>query len=172
MGESQDSRPSGGLSGLDVPFASYKKLAFCLLDIFKIMDILTKEKLDLHIQKAQTLIDSDAYEEAVDELNEALKIDSRDLAALYGKGCALNELGRYEEALKVLVEVLVIDSKSVMALNSIGYALDKLNRHSEAVAAFEEALKINSKDELTLQNADIAFRNFVKYCLEMIIGKK
>jgi len=116
------------------------------------MNSFENKKLESLIAEAQGFISSDKYEKAIEILDEALKMEPKDLAALYGKGLSLNELGKYYEALVILDQVLIIDPKNTYALNSQAFALHKLNRHNAALDILERALKINPNDKATREN--------------------
>ena len=122
------------------------------------------ENLEFYIKKAEDLISSGAYEEAIESYNEALKIDPENARALYAKGYALFQLDKYQEVLDVFDEELKIDPKNIDKLCSKGEILsNKLGKHEEAIESYNEALKIDSKNALALYFKRNALNKLGKY---------
>ncbi len=86
------------------------------------------------------------YKEALVSYEQALQRDPGCLAAFYGKGEMLSQLGRTREALAVYDEILHLDPTSAKACGKKGCALISLNRYHEAQAAFDYALQLDPSD--------------------------
>ena len=90
------------------------------------------------------------YDDALESLDKALKINPEDESVLSLKGAALLSLGRYEDALKALDKALEINPKNESALSGKGIALFSLGRYEDALNVFDATLEINPKDESAL----------------------
>ena len=77
------------------------------------------------------------YEDAVQAIDEALKIDPKDAAAWISKGIVLIDLGRNEEALQALDASLKLDPEDPLAWTSKAAALINLGRDEEALQAVD-----------------------------------
>jgi tetratricopeptide (TPR) repeat protein len=79
-------------------------------------------------------------QEALQLLNEALRVDPRSAEANLDRGNVLEEAGRAEEALASYDRALAIRPAFAEALYCRGNALRALKRHEEALASYERAL--------------------------------
>lgn len=77
----------------------------------KVVTILTNEYVeqDESIKRAKALYLADQYEEAISEMDQALKTDPNNLDYYFYKGYSLQELKRYDEALEEYQKALAID---------------------------------------------------------------
>jgi protein O-GlcNAc transferase len=82
------------------------------------------------------------YEDALDLIRAALKINPRSAEANLNLGNALAESGQAEEALASYDKALAIKPRFAEALYGYGNALQKLKRHEEALASYDRALAI------------------------------
>jgi tetratricopeptide (TPR) repeat protein len=96
-----------------------------------------------HIRRAADLERAGQIEEAIAEMQEALRVEPRsvqaetNLVSLYGR------LGRYDEAAAHYEAGLEIDRNQADLHYNYGVALMKQGRSGEAEAAFREAVRIN-----------------------------
>ena len=85
-----------------------------------------------HGRKKNLVTKRSRYEDAVQAIDEALKIDPKDAAAWISKGIVLIDLGRNDEALRALDESLKLDPKDTVAWTSKATALVNLGRNQDA----------------------------------------
>ena len=109
------------------------------------------------------MLNSSRYEEALVSFDRALKIDSRSVEALNGKGLVLNQLGEYEEAITWLDKSLEIDPDFTNALNNKGVTLSNLDKYEEALIWFDKALEINPDFVDAMYNKANALGELGKY---------
>ena len=95
------------------------------------------------IQKGNDFFNASEYTKAMANYEQVLKLDSRSVDALNGKGMVLNSLGKYEEAISWFDMALKIDPNFVDALDNKGIALSNLGKFQEAISWFHMALKID-----------------------------
>jgi tetratricopeptide (TPR) repeat protein len=89
--------------------------------------------------KSYALIQLNRYEDAVQTLDEALKIYPKDFMLWNNKGYALYNLGKYPDALKSYDTALSIDQNFTQSLINKGDVLYKMGRFSDAVDAYSKA---------------------------------
>ena len=88
------------------------------------------------------MLNSSKYEEALVTFDQVLKIDTRSVDALNGKGLIFNQLGKYEEAITWFDKALSIGTNFVDALYNKGGALGELGRYEEAIVWTDKALAL------------------------------
>ena len=81
-----------------------------------------------------------AHEEAVRQIDLALKINPNFAAAHSNRGNALKELKRFDEALAAYDRALALDPKFADAPNNRGVVLHEQGRFEEALAAYDQAV--------------------------------
>jgi tetratricopeptide (TPR) repeat protein len=115
------------------------------------------------IQKGGEMLNTSRYEEALVSFDRALKIDSRSVDALNGKGLLLNQLGEYEEAITWFDIALEINPDFTNALNNKGVTLSNLDKYEEAITWFDKALEINPDFVDAMYNKADALGELGKY---------
>jgi tetratricopeptide (TPR) repeat protein len=95
------------------------------------------------IQQGNDFLNTSEYTKAMINYEQVLKLDSRSVEALNGKGMVLNTLGKYSEAISWFDMALKIDPNFVQSLNNKGIALSNLGKYQEAISWFDMALKID-----------------------------
>ncbi len=95
------------------------------------------------VAEGRTLIDVEAFEEAL-ALFDAALAKAPDIAAYHGgRGAALVGIGRYEEALSELDAAIQMDPAYWEYHNDRGVALYFLDRKEEALTEFQEAIDLD-----------------------------
>jgi len=89
--------------------------------------------------KSFALIQLNRYEDAVQTLDEGLKIYPKDFILWNNKGLALYNLGKYPDALKAYDTALSIDQNYTLSLINKGDTLYKMGRFADAVDAYSKA---------------------------------
>jgi len=95
------------------------------------------------IQNGNVLFNATEYDKAMTTFEQVLKLDSKSVDALNGKGLVLNNLGKYQEAISWFDMALEIDPNFVETLNNKGIALANLGKYQEAISWFDMALEID-----------------------------
>ncbi|MFQ5909386.1 MAG: tetratricopeptide repeat protein [Thermoplasmata archaeon] len=85
------------------------------------------------------------YEEAIECIDNALKLSPNNEVALVNKGTALSRLGRHKEALKCYNEAIRVNSDYEVAWNNKGNALTRLRRYEEAIKCYDRAIQIDEE---------------------------
>ncbi len=85
------------------------------------------------------------YEEALDNYDEALRLNPGLLPALAGRAQTLILLGRENEAVETFDELIAAEPDVAIHYANRGIALDRLGRHEDALASYERALSIDEE---------------------------
>jgi len=99
-----------------------------------------------------------SFEEAVDEYNRLLEIDSNYFQAWTNRGYALAGLQKYEAMRQSCLTATIIHPEAVYGWNCQGEALHNLKKYSEAVKAFDRAIALNNTDPIFSINKSESLR--------------
>jgi tetratricopeptide (TPR) repeat protein len=106
--------------------------------------------------KSYALIQLNRYEDAVQTLDEGLKIYPKDFMLWNNKGYALYNLGKYADALKSYDMALSIDQNYTPTLVNKGDTLYKMGRFTEAVDAYNKANVTDPGNENAMEGLEKA----------------
>ena len=111
------------------------------------------------IQKGNDFLNTSEYTKAMTNYEQVLKLDSRSVEALNGKGMVLNSLGKYSEAISWFDMALKIDPNYVDALYNKADALGELGSYDEAFTWTEKALAIDTARQNTSMSSNTLLPN-------------
>jgi len=89
-----------------------------------------------------------AWLAAVEDLEQAVALNTGDALNYTMLGSAYRDLGRPREAIAALRTAVMIDPKQVHAWTAMGWAYSELGQHKEAIAAFKAALAVDGKADV------------------------
>jgi tetratricopeptide (TPR) repeat protein len=99
------------------------------------------------------------YDEAIEDYDEAIRLDPNSASAWCGKGTALANLGKYDEAIKALDEAIRLDPNFAGAWANKGGALRSQGNYQEALIACNEAIRLDPKLEAAWNNKGSALND-------------
>ena len=99
-------------------------------------------------EKGRCLNRLERYDEALDCLEKAIKIDSNYARAWRIRGDVLDDLKRYDEALPSLDKAIKIDPNNASSWRIRGYVLKNLKRYEEALESYDRAIELDDNDKL------------------------
>ncbi|MGB9893941.1 MAG: tetratricopeptide repeat protein, partial [Candidatus Saccharicenans sp.] len=107
-----------------------------------------KDKLEVYelIQQAGDLINHEKYDQAVQNLEKALSLESGIPQAQLLLSTCYNELGKKAEAKKILDEILKEDPNSVQALIGLANILIEEGRGQDVISLCKKALSIDERN--------------------------
>ena len=111
------------------------------------------------IQNGNALFNTSEYDKAMTTFDQVLKLDSRSVDALNGKGLVFNNLGKYQEAISWFDMALKIDPNFVDALYNKADALGELGSYEEAFIWTEKALAIDTANQNTSMSTSALLPN-------------
>jgi tetratricopeptide (TPR) repeat protein len=93
----------------------------------------------LHI-RAMSLMKLGAFEAAAEDYSAMLRLDSRDVATLYNRGCAREKMGNFQAAIKDFTEVLARDPLFAAAAYARGACQNQIGNFDDAINDYNMAL--------------------------------
>ena len=103
-------------------------------------------------------IRSSRPKEAIDYLNSALRVNTRDPETHNNLGLAYKELNRFSEAREAFEESLRLNSKQPATLNNLGNVLASVDEHDAAIRHFEAAIALDRKYVDCLNNLLVSLK--------------
>jgi protein O-GlcNAc transferase len=116
------------------------------------------EKAATHLSVAATLIERQRHAEALEHLDEALRLQPAFPQALYNRGSALLALGQAEAALASYDAAIRLNPNIPAAFNNRGTALYRLRRFDEALRSYSRALELHPAYPSALSNCGNVLR--------------
>lgn len=96
---------------------------------------------EVHTQLGVLLACQGQFDEAIQRFDVALRIDSRSVAAINGRGLAMAGAGRYDAAIRQYQRALKLDPTSSETHLNLGIALSAQGKHEDAKRHFRKALE-------------------------------
>jgi len=90
------------------------------------------------------------YDRAVQDFNQAIKLNSRYSTAFHQRCWTLAAINRLDDALKDCTEALRLRPQFVPTLNSLGIVYLRLGRFDDAIATYNAGLQIDPKSAYAL----------------------
>ena len=97
------------------------------------------------LAKAQSLLDLEKGEQALEAINEILLHEPNNPEALVKKGIALEQLRQMEEALRCYDRAIELNEGLTIAYLQKGGLFNRLERYEEALQCYEQALRAQEK---------------------------
>ena len=97
---------------------------------------------DAHFQKGVAYANQGDYQEAIEEFNQALKVDSEYVDAYCGIGIANLNQKKYREAIEAFEKAITLDPERAIAYYLLGMAYEQIMRYGDAIAAWEKYLAL------------------------------
>ena len=159
-----------GFSQEKIPFIDYndviKKISIekgndKILTIINTLNKNDSAYFSLLVSKSYYLLQLKKFEEALDVINEGLRMNNEHPKADFyaNKGAALFSLRRYDDALENYDEGLKIYPKNYLLWFNKGFALEKIGQLNKAVNAYKTAITLNpSYTKTHLQIGNIYYK--------------
>ncbi len=112
----------------------------------------------LAFQKGNELLKQKSFDEAVEEYNRLLKLDSNYFQAWTNRGYALAGLQKYGQMRESCSTATIIEPTAVYAWNCQGEALHNLQLDEKALVAFDKAIALDQRDPIFLINKSESLR--------------
>jgi hypothetical protein len=108
-------------------------------------DIGSHHRVQDHLARGETLLQSDKVEEALEQFEDALALEPRNADALIKRGMALERLQRMEAALESYDRAIASNESLTLAYLHKGAVCNRLQRYREALECYERALQTEQK---------------------------
>lgn len=103
------------------------------------------------LSKGQALLNMDKAEEALEQFDEALRLEPRNLEAWIKRGTALERLQRIEDAIKSYDQAIAIDGSTATAYLFKAGVYNRQKKYAEALQCYEKALHAQQKTRTAAQ---------------------
>ena len=98
------------------------------------------------------------YDRAIQDYDEAIRLDPEYALAFADRGSTYRLKGRYDRALQDYDEAIRLNPSNALWLGTRGFTYLKLKRYDQAIADYDAALKIDPKRAFTLFSRGVAKR--------------
>ena len=112
----------------------FRRARMCGLDSF-----------ELCFNLADALAEADCREQAVTELELALRKRPGDAEAAFRLGVLLDQLKRYDQAVVAFKRAITLSPREVSYYQSLGFTLESLDRRGEALECFKRAIDLERR---------------------------
>lgn len=96
------------------------------------------------LKKGQVLFSQGRYEEALQALDQSIRMNPRSAESWNERGIALFAANRYEEALKCYEVAVALEQSFAPAWNNKAQVLNAMARYDEAILACDKAIQLDS----------------------------
>jgi tetratricopeptide (TPR) repeat protein len=83
------------------------------------------------------------YDRAIEDLDQAIKLNPNYALAFNGRGSAYNGKGQYDRAIEDLDQAIKLNSNFALAFNNRSIAYDHKGQYDRAIEDLDEAIKLN-----------------------------
>ncbi len=103
------------------------------------------------LSKGQALLNMDKAEEALEQFDEALRLEPRNLEAWIKRGTALERLQRIDDAITSYDQAIAIDGSTATAYLFKAGVYNRQKKYAEALQCYEKALHAQQKTRTAAQ---------------------
>ena len=103
------------------------------------------------------------YDRAIEDYNQALKLNPKLVAAFNNRGIAYGNKGEYDRAIADYNQALKLNPRFAQAFYNRGIAYNYKKEYDRAIADFNQALLLNPKSAEAFNNRGIAYGNKGEY---------
>ncbi len=102
--------------------------------------------------RAAVLASSREFQQAYEDLHEALKYDSTNIATLVNFGAVCDEIGKPLEGIKHLKKAVELDPEFSGGYANIGYLLQQMGDYASAITYYDKVLELDPNEPLGYSN--------------------
>jgi D-alanyl-D-alanine-carboxypeptidase/D-alanyl-D-alanine-endopeptidase len=96
--------------------------------------------------------DKDTYDRAIQNYDEAIRLDPKSASAFAGRGSAYFDKGNYDHAIQDFNEAIRLNPKSAIAFNGRGASYFAKGDYDRAIQDYNEAIRLDPKTPRALLN--------------------
>lgn len=104
------------------------------------------------LSKGQALLNMDKADEALEQFDEALRIDARNIEAWIKRGTALERLQRVDDAVAAYDQAIAIDGAAATAYLFKAGVYNRQKKYAEALQCYEKALNAQQRSRAAAQS--------------------
>ncbi len=118
---------------------------------------------EMHLRLGNAAYESGEYERAIQDLDEAIRLDPQYAFAYNNRGIAYRLLGQYNRAIQDYDEAIRLDPQYADAYYNRGVAYYNLGQYERAIQDWDEAIRLDPQYALAYNNRGIAYANLGQY---------
>ena len=103
------------------------------------------EKSQIALEQGRAAYQKGDFYRAIADLNEAIRLDPKSVAAFNHRGMAYNDKGDFNRAIVDYSEVTRLNPRWAGAFNNRGFTYKNKNDFDRAIADYNEAIKLDAK---------------------------
>ena len=123
-----------------------KRLAVSFISVFLVLLFFSRgicgTEADVHFEKGVDSINQGDYQQAVEEFNRVISIDSEYVDAYCGIGIAYLNQKNYEKAIESFEKATVLDPDEPIAYYLLGKAYEEIMNYEKAISAWNKFLAL------------------------------
>jgi uncharacterized caspase-like protein len=107
------------------------------------------ERSQIALEQGRAAYQKGDLDRAIADLNEAIRLDPKSVAAFNHRGMAYNDKGDFDRAIVDYSEVTRLNPRWAGAFNNRGFTYKNKNDFDRAIADYNEAIKLDAKYAIT-----------------------
>jgi tetratricopeptide (TPR) repeat protein len=116
-----------------------------------------------HNNRANAYINKGDNDRAIQDLDEAVRIDPNYATAYYNRGIAYNNKDQHERAIQDFDQAIRLKSDYIAAYNNRGSAYDDLGQYERAIQDYNEVIRRDPNYGMAINNRGVAYKNLHQY---------
>ena len=118
---------------------------------------------DMYNKRGTAYIERDDYRAALDDFNQALRLDPQNASAHFNRGLAYGRLEQYQAALDDYTEAIRINPEYASAYSNRGFIYAKLQNYQAALDDCTRAIQLDPGEAEAYSNRGLAYRELKNY---------
>ena len=133
--------------------------------VFYINKIIERYKKDQigYLYRASIYLEFKKYDEAIEDFDRTLQINSNNKEAYRGKGVCLARKGCYYEAIQNYKKAIEIDKDYEVVYYNMGICYSRLKEYSKAIKSYTKALDLDQTDISAYYNRGRNYNRMTRY---------
>jgi len=123
-----------------------KRLLVFFIGVFLVLLFFSRgicrTEADTHFEKGVDYINQGDYQQAIEEFNRVISIDSEYVDAYCGIGIAYLNQKKYEKAIEAFEKATALDPNNAIAYYLLGKAYEEIMNYEKAVSAWNKFLAL------------------------------
>jgi lipoprotein NlpI len=103
------------------------------------------------------------YDRAIEDFDQAIRLDPKYALALYDRGIAYGAKGQYDRAIEDFDQAIALDPKYAVVFDGRGVAYAKKAQYDRAIEDFDQAIALDPKYALAFYSRGVAYAAKAQY---------